>query len=96
MKRCNPNARARCPDGKNCELYAEFADGSWCDTFNGITLKQPRTNADCIRAMSDEELAKFLNVAGCPCPEKDCRPTCEVCIEEWLQQPAEEAAEDGN
>lgn len=54
------------------------------------------TNADHIRAMSDEELAKFLNVAGCPCPEKDCRPTCEVCIEEWLQQPAEEAAEDGN
>lgn len=60
MKKCDPNARARCPDGKYCELYAEFADGSWCDTFNDMALKQHITRADFIRASSDEELAEFL------------------------------------
>ena len=52
----------------------------------------PQTNADRIRAMSDEELAKFLddnNSHGCVCPTKDCRATCKQCIEEWLKQPAE-------
>lgn len=24
MKRCDPNVRAKCPDGKRCELYAVF------------------------------------------------------------------------
>lgn len=44
------------------------------------------TNADCIRAMSDDELAKFLatklndDFYGCP-----------DLILQWLQQPAEEA-----
>lgn len=62
MERCDPNAKRRCPDGKNCELYAEFADGSWCDIFNESALKQPMTNADRIRAKisSDEGIADIL------------------------------------
>ncbi len=54
---------------------------------------EPYTNADRIRAMSDEELARFLddiNSQGCVCPTRDCRATCHQCITEWLEEPAEE------
>ena len=54
-----------------------------------------KTNADRIRAMSDEELAEILCVDVCGCPSRDCRPTCELCIKEWLEQPAEEEIADG-
>ena len=49
------------------------------------------TNADRIRAMSDEELARKLKGGGCPaidhirCGELNCIE----CWLEWLQQPAE-------
>lgn len=54
-----------------------------------------KTNADRIRAMSDEELADLLSA---PCPllrrfdDKGCpnpKP-CRECIADWLKQPAEE------
>lgn len=56
----------------------------------------PMTNADRIRAMSDEELAKIIM---CPydvdpdscCPES----TCLECCKKWLKQPAEEGADNG-
>ena len=51
------------------------------------------TNADHIRSMTDEELAKFLddsNSQGCVCPTKDCEATCEQCIVNWLKQPFKE------
>ena len=53
-----------------------------------------KTNADRIRAMSDEELADVVaNGVGCVgcvrkaqhCMDDDCTP----CIKEWLQKPAE-------
>lgn len=56
------------------------------------------TNADRIRAMSDEELAKFL----CDIREKGSCDSCEACVAprychsghngfaDWLQQPAQE------
>ena len=55
------------------------------------------TNADRIRAMSDEELAKFI-ADPCQCevePERDGYRECgnELCIKyllNWLQKPAEE------
>ena len=55
------------------------------------------TNADRIRAMSDEELAKYLS-NPCECtvdPERDGYRECgnDLCVKyllEWLQQPAEE------
>lgn len=57
----------------------------------------PMTNADRIRAMSDEELAVFLESSrGCP-SDDDCEygvhATPENCIKHWatwLQQPAKE------
>ncbi len=84
MKRCDPKARAKCPDGKQCELYAEFADGSECDKFNEKVLSQPMTNADRIRVMSNEHLANYL----IQFTDLDCRigfcqnkPKCEALLE---------------
>ena len=53
--------------------------------------KKPQTNADRIRAMSDEELAQLLKAQGCPSAEPiSCyEHTCKDCWLEWLQQPAE-------
>lgn len=50
------------------------------------------TNADRIRAMSDEELATFMNCDGCPPKNEGCNDgqKCSLCWLEWLQQPAEE------
>ena len=54
-----------------------------------------KTNADRIRAMSDEELAEFLSDDERACPPKcnNCRKhisECGGCWLEWLKQPAEE------
>ena len=49
---------------------------------------KPQTNAQKIRSMSDEELAKILgNKCLCP-PTSEC-VNCFDCWLEWLQQPAE-------
>ena len=52
------------------------------------------TNADRIRAMSDEELAKVPAKFGYSCvfPQKECgeSDTCEKCLLEWLKQPVED------
>lgn len=60
----------------------------------------PQTNADRIRSMSDEELAKLFTQTvadGCP-PDMDwtCKKdekgwdACDSCWLKWLQQPVEE------
>ena len=60
--------------------------------------KTPMTNADRIRAMSDEELAELIyRRHTCP-PGKgylDCKisDTCDKCWVDWLQQPVKEGAE---
>ena len=58
---------------------------------------KPMTNADRIRAMTDEELAKFIPdwsyTNACKCDEQpyvDCNNECEKCVAEWLKQPAED------
>ena len=59
----------------------------------------PKTNADRIRAMSDEGLAKFLcnfrscDSSGHPCTGCKAEPNCYTGhngMIDWLQQPAEE------
>ena len=55
-----------------------------CELCHGAgVIEVPMTNADRIRAMSDEELAKLLCCTGWRMIER------KECIE-WLQQPAEE------
>ncbi len=65
-----------------------------CHTCNGSGEK-PMTNADRIRAMSDEELARLL-LDGCRGSKCDEQPqneygsvNCYACRLQWLQQPAE-------
>ena len=94
---------------KNCPAYAKCTvtyRGSACSalrsTYGIDTDPEIITNADRIRAMSDEELAEFLErVHVDPCsaccdnlywclrnnaPE----PVCQKHFLKWLQQPAEE------
>lgn len=56
---------------------------------------KPKTNADRIRAMTDEELAKLLNSGTFICARlKDvCEdmPGCEECLLAWLRSPVEES-----
>lgn len=59
----------------------------------------PPTNADRIRAMSDEELAEFLYTSfscyGCPVRAECDKTACKGCDElvlEWLKQPVKEDA----
>ena len=79
---------------EGCEHNVNFDPKDGC---TGIGYKS-NTNADRIRAMSDEGLTAFLmllTVHGqrpwCDfhC-EKDEKYGCENCISRWLQQPAEE------
>ena len=95
--------------GKNCPAYAKCTvtyRGSACAALRGTygldSDPEIITNADYIRAMSDEELAAFLErVHVDPCSACCdnlywCRrnnapePICKNHFLEWLQQPAEE------
>ena len=74
----------------NCKLC--LADCA----FSGKDMKKgackgyiPMTNADRIRAMSDDELAMFMDGSDCP-PEEKCTESCYECWLSWLRQPAEE------
>ena len=69
----------------------------------GTPSEKPQTNADRIRAMSDEELAVWLcglfSVLTCytHCPGCDlCNDSAEESngLKKWLQQPAEEDNDD--
>ena len=94
---------------KNCPAYAKCTvtyRGSACAALRGTygldSDPEIITNADYIRAMSDEELAAFLErVHVDPCSACCdnlywCRrnnapePICKNHFLEWLQQPAEE------
>lgn len=56
--------------------------------YNAEKCPYKKTNADLIRAMSDEELAEWHNF--CPHIDEECSMKgCEKCILEWLQQPEE-------
>ena len=90
---------------KNCPAYAKCTvtyRGSACSalrsTYGIDTDPEIITNADRIRAMSDEELAEWL---ACPiCKYASCKKTCPVILPSadpremqilgWLQQTAEE------
>lgn len=70
-----------------------LTDLSKCLAFNGTADDKPQTNADRIRAMSDEELAKFIKTiktrAALCKAAKNNDAFEELCSAEWLKQPAE-------
>lgn len=69
----------RCAHPRPC-----YNDGK-CHYKGECGHKAPLTNADCIRAMTDEELAELLFQVG-----YDNGWGLEEYALEWLQQPAEE------
>lgn len=79
----------------NCKKYDDCATGSGLVWPCGAYAPKVVTNADRIRAMSDEEMCTLL-MAEIPCDSirdlgKHCiEYDCESCIKEWLQQPAKE------
>ena len=85
-------------DGYNC--VEEITQAVLDYTYKGKTLKEwadsisePQTNADRIRAMTDEELAKFIasQRTDCyHCPVVVCVDACEVSWLDWLKQEATE------
>lgn len=102
MLKCDPRAFTRCPHRKGCSdspEHTSFYEGTECDYFNQQVIHAPLTNADRIRAMSDEELSEWL------CKALDCDfckaylqnmsiySCCENQVKgvfEWLRKPAEE------
>ena len=104
MLRCSAEAFAKCPTRHLCDTphEATFTEGSECDKFNQQVLDKPMTNADRIRAMSDEDLADWLARTQIDNITEACQTiglefTCEegtlegtkAEVLEWLQQPAE-------
>lgn len=102
MIKCDPRAKAKCPFKDPCcgEEDGYFVEGSECDKFNQEVLAPPPTNADHIRAMSDEELAVFIYTATRACNNYECE-SCPIgdenCpdLDKWLKQPAERGVENG-
>ena len=75
--------------------YENGQTSAICPVCGGIgTHEIQMTNADRIRAMSDEELAELIDRETDSCaPTGDCEKMsrdCKACWLEWLQQPAEE------
>ena len=76
----------------DCRKCAEF---SWCleNEDCGLFKQKPQTNADRIRAMTDEELAEFIigksNCGACP-NEEQCDDwhigSCKDAWLNWLKQ----------
>lgn len=84
-----------CTHDLHCTKYAEPGYESWC-VLGPCTAETP-SNADRIRAMTDEELAEFMKPydSGCPrwggkepipCSQ---RSNCRDCWLDWLKAPVE-------
>lgn len=91
-------ARCKYPDSV-CANMTLLNGVAYCDSVPcSLRDELPKpTNADRIRAMSDEELAQFIpnwSYAGA-CKYDGvlyCNHECGDCVRDWLQQPAPEEA----
>lgn len=99
MIKCDKRAFSKCKYKEHCGLDAEFSEGSECEKFNRLIIHQPMTNADRIRTMSDDRLARFLcDFRSCdsiehPCEGCNAEPYCHtghMGMIDWLRKPAEE------
>lgn len=77
-----------CPEYRECVKHSNLAiKRKICPKAK---VEKQLTNADRIRAMSDDELADFITNCGCYDHSRDCRASCKDCTMEWLKQPAED------
>ena len=87
MIKCSPEAFAKCKARcHHCgsEDVAYFLEGSDCDKFNKDVAATQKTNADRIRAMSDEELAEWMAECNAYMEHADASQWLP-----WLRMPAE-------
>ena len=83
-----------CGNCKKCDTATdEYCDRTNCEDCCPNMQQKHKTNADRIRAMSDEELADFISNCGCPDHAQNCRASCADCTLKWLKQPAEGVGE---
>ena len=78
--------------GRNCPMQYGTVDPAHCSAADECPyVTKPLTNADRIRAMSDEELAKTLSGEEIyPWCTKPCEyDNCTDCVLAWLKQEAE-------
>lgn len=82
MKRCT---------GRNCIMQYDKVDPATCQAVTYCPqATPPKSNADKIRAMTDEELAEFLAEYRCAHKAPHCREAnCEKCWLDWLKQEVE-------
>ena len=83
-------------EGNVCGEPFDIALG--CDA----RMVKPQTNADRIRAMSDEELAEYIHAVSLGWKEwcdyhceNECDDGCDNCILDWLKQPVKDGEDDG-
>lgn len=80
-----------CPDYTKCVKESNLAIKR--KNCPKAKIEKVKTNADRIRAMSDEELEKLLiefSAFACIFPDKYCEEiSCVECVTKWLQQPAD-------
>ena len=88
----------KCRNCKNNTLLDDGEQFSWCEIRkDNLDIDEERycgafslaTNADVIRAMTDEDLANFLNDIGecdrrCPAKIGDCIFSDSSCVAAWL------------
>lgn len=81
-------------DCRTCKTDCVRADGNYGYTFCDKYTHPPMTNADRIRAMTDEELVEFIKnikVRAVLCKAvKNNNAFEELCSAEWLQRPSGE------
>lgn len=54
-------AHSRGKDKPYCERFSKLIENTiLCDEWEMVSVPQPQTNADLVRAMSDEELAEWV------------------------------------
>lgn len=79
--------------------FCTFCDAMIPDDHPGIRFREPRTNAQCVRSMSDDELAELLfNVCciegpfECPAfaPDTHEDTNCRAIWLDWLKSAPEE------
>ena len=81
--------------GKRCIMQYDKVDPATCPCVSYcLQATPPKTNADRIRSMSDEELADNFSLWCCKSKTDDsyCKSfgTCDKCWIDWLKQEAEE------
>lgn len=85
----------KCVHNENgrCNLFSNDWVDSTCTNDEDCPYRNPITNADKIRAMTDEELVEWhknLIEGYCPRPASDCLSDCEECWRIWLKQEVQE------